>query len=170
MVPASCAYSFTSSLSSVDLPMPLGPITTSLSPRSRLKVKSLNRCLSPKLFVSPSTRSTSRPEVLSMSSLMYGRTTLERRVWIPASSFSISFTRDCAWLERLALAPKRATKSLSSPIFFFFCAASASDWRLKKKKIRSEEHTSELQSHVNLVCRLLLEKKKQITLSTVLLY
>src|SRR6266480_4774087 len=28
-------------------------------------------------------------------------------------------------------------------------------WRLK-----SEEHTSELQSHVNLVCRLLLEKKK----------
>src|SRR5260370_19703848 len=28
---------------------------------------------------------------------------------------------------------------------------------------RSEEHTSELQSHLNLVCRLLLEKKKQIT-------
>src|SRR6266480_7487859 len=28
---------------------------------------------------------------------------------------------------------------------------------------RSEEHTSELQSHVNLVCRLLLEKKKNIT-------
>src|SRR5690242_21173200 len=27
-------------------------------------------------------------------------------------------------------------------------------------KSRSEEHTSELQSHVNLVCRLLLEKKK----------
>src|SRR5690242_21521301 len=26
--------------------------------------------------------------------------------------------------------------------------------------VRSEEHTSELQSHVNLVCRLLLEKKK----------
>src|SRR5690242_21084282 len=27
--------------------------------------------------------------------------------------------------------------------------------------VRSEEHTSELQSHVNLVCRLLLEKKKK---------
>src|SRR5690242_21405444 len=27
---------------------------------------------------------------------------------------------------------------------------------------RSEEHTSELQSHVNLVCRLLLEKKKTV--------
>src|SRR5690242_15997077 len=29
--------------------------------------------------------------------------------------------------------------------------------------MRSEEHTSELQSHVNLVCRLLLEKKKKNT-------
>src|SRR5260370_14631983 len=28
-------------------------------------------------------------------------------------------------------------------------------------RIRSEEHTSELQSHLNLVCRLLLEKKKK---------
>src|SRR5260370_32639621 len=28
---------------------------------------------------------------------------------------------------------------------------------------RSEEHTSELQSHLNLVCRLLLEKKKTMT-------
>src|SRR5260370_26995736 len=28
---------------------------------------------------------------------------------------------------------------------------------------RSEEHTSELQSHLNLVCRLLLEKKKTAT-------
>src|SRR4051812_49940043 len=32
---------------------------------------------------------------------------------------------------------------------------------------RSEEHTSELQSHVNLVCRLLLEKKKKQHPSTV---
>src|SRR2546430_12722592 len=31
---------------------------------------------------------------------------------------------------------------------------------------RSEEHTSELQSQSNLVCRLLLEKKTQITLLT----
>src|SRR5690242_20771078 len=29
-----------------------------------------------------------------------------------------------------------------------------------REQMRSEEHTSELQSHVNLVCRLLLEKKK----------
>src|SRR5260370_13235403 len=32
-------------------------------------------------------------------------------------------------------------------------------------KKRSEEHTSELQSHLNLVCRLLLEKKKKATVS-----
>ena len=30
----------------------------------------------------------------------------------------------------------------------------------KKNQVRSEEHTSELQSRRNLVCRLLLEKKK----------
>src|SRR4051812_50005925 len=30
------------------------------------------------------------------------------------------------------------------------------------RRRRSEEHTSELQSHVNLVCRLLLEKKKKL--------
>src|SRR5260370_11073111 len=32
-------------------------------------------------------------------------------------------------------------------------------------RYRSEEHTSELQSHLNLVCRLLLEKKKHARLS-----
>src|SRR5438477_5739706 len=37
-----------------------------------------------------------------------------------------------------------------------FLGLRASDHRA----VRSEEHTSELQSHVNLVCRLLLEKKK----------
>src|SRR5260370_19053401 len=31
---------------------------------------------------------------------------------------------------------------------------------------RSEEHTSELQSHLNLVCRLLLEKKKKHYITT----
>src|SRR5256885_9785501 len=50
---------------------------------------------------------------------------------------------------RLFLSPKRY--HLSSP--FTPTAASAT--------VRSEEHTSELQSPCNLVCRLLLEKKKQ---------
>src|SRR6266581_1020504 len=36
-------------------------------------------------------------------------------------------------------------------------------WRARTRSRRSEEHTSELQSPVHLVCRLLLEKKKRIT-------
>src|SRR5260370_6854037 len=39
-------------------------------------------------------------------------------------------------------------------------------WKRRPKephRKRSEEHTSELQSHLNLVCRLLLEKKKKTT-------
>src|SRR2546430_8426322 len=38
--------------------------------------------------------------------------------------------------------------------------ARARDQRLVLRRGRSEEHTSELQSQSNLVCRLLLEKKK----------
>src|SRR2546429_4351591 len=33
----------------------------------------------------------------------------------------------------------------------------------RTRKVRSEEHTSELQSRLHLVCRLLLEKKKNMT-------
>src|SRR5207247_6165650 len=36
-------------------------------------------------------------------------------------------------------------------------------WETGRRWIRSEEHTSELQSRVDLVCRLLLEKKKKQT-------
>ena len=39
-------------------------------------------------------------------------------------------------------------------------AVKASEEPLRELLARSEEHTSELQSHLNLVCRLLLEKKK----------
>src|SRR5258708_18726217 len=38
----------------------------------------------------------------------------------------------------------------------------AQDARLIGRRVRSEEHTSELQSPDHLVCRLLLEKKKKI--------
>src|SRR5438552_13002062 len=38
---------------------------------------------------------------------------------------------------------------------------SSPDFRQDAERIRSEEHTSELQSPDHLVCRLLLEKKKQ---------
>src|SRR5260221_8890798 len=35
-------------------------------------------------------------------------------------------------------------------------------WQGLMTSMRSEEHTSELQSHSDLVCRLLLEKKKEV--------
>src|SRR2546422_1722530 len=40
-------------------------------------------------------------------------------------------------------------------------AAQKEGWKERMK--RSEEHTSELQSRLHLVCRLLLEKKKKLT-------
>src|SRR2546427_8845830 len=42
------------------------------------------------------------------------------------------------------------------------CAAARSTCVSRDRTRRSEEHTSELQSQSNLVCRLLLEKKKKI--------
>src|SRR5256885_12264930 len=44
-------------------------------------------------------------------------------------------------------------------------AAECLGMRFDEREVRSEEHTSELQSPCNLVCRLLLEKKKNITLA-----
>src|SRR5438034_7777736 len=41
-------------------------------------------------------------------------------------------------------------------------AASSSSVRMTPSSVRSEEHTSELQSHSDLVCRLLLEKKNDM--------
>src|SRR4051812_49887340 len=46
------------------------------------------------------------------------------------------------------------------PVWIAFVRELAGSTR-GRRRLRSEEHTSELQSHVNLVCRLLLEKKKK---------
>src|SRR5438132_3942231 len=53
------------------------------------------------------------------------------------------------WPERLTQMPPKTLRKCSHPI------------TNTMKGIRSEEHTSELQSHSDLVCRLLLEKKKK---------
>src|SRR5690242_21051906 len=60
-------------------------------------------------------------------------------------------------LFRSAFAPPRASAPPWGSLRFSAFPHAAS---------RSEEHTSELQSHVDLVCRLLLEKKKIILLNT----
>src|SRR5260370_16536899 len=46
---------------------------------------------------------------------------------------------------------------------YIHTAGGQHDWKPCGYTLRSEEHTSELQSHLNLVCRLLLEKNKKNT-------
>src|SRR5260370_2931485 len=59
-------------------------------------------------------------------------------------------------IRRKNSSPCARSASTSSPI-----AERAQGDEFFRRIIRSEEHTSELQSHLNLVCRLLLEKKKK---------
>src|SRR2546430_13192423 len=64
--------------------------------------------------------------------------------------------------------PPRSTLFPYTTLFRSRSVARISLWRMSRprparmKLGRSEEHTSELQSQSNLVCRLLLEKKKKI--------
>src|SRR4051794_41496378 len=63
--------------------------------------------------------------------------------------------------------PHRPDRSLRRPSFFRAAIRRASPLPdLDAAAGRSEEHTSELQSPVHLVCRLLLEKKKKNNYST----
>src|SRR5207237_8224455 len=66
----------------------------------------------------------------------------------PASSQSVSPATRARYAS--ALAPPRTAPRYHSP-------AAIVARRLSSRCDRSEEHTSELQSHLNLVCRLLLE-------------
>src|SRR5690242_21594369 len=58
-------------------------------------------------------------------------------------------------LAKKLISGKHEVRELADGYEFRFPA----DETTIKEVARSEEHTSELQSHVNLVCRLLLEKK-----------
>src|SRR5438477_7238744 len=59
----------------------------------------------------------------------------------------------------------RSKLAVDDPAVLHAATAAGLGIGLLPEFLRSEEHTSELQSHVNLVCRLLLEKKnKQITI------
>src|SRR5688500_6421766 len=95
------------------------------------------------------------------------------------------FFRNCAvGVGSIALASLFAESAIASPsqgakpqaargphhkpraknVIYLFMAGGPSQLELfdyKPKLVRSEEHTSELQSPCNLVCRLLLEKKKK---------
>src|SRR2546430_4389518 len=68
--------------------------------------------------------------------------------------------RSCDWSPRCCVTRRSTRRSLppssrkNSPV------GSNKSPNHRRKPSRSEEHTSELQSQSNLVCRLLLEKKK----------
>src|SRR5438477_3932002 len=61
----------------------------------------------------------------------------------------------------LVLGDRRARSRIAVAPLDAAGGAGAGPARSLAPPARSEEHTSELQSHVNLVCRLLLEKKKK---------
>src|SRR5256885_11904065 len=63
------------------------------------------------------------------------------------------------WTRRRWRHWRRKKEARSAPLR----SVSNSSAGLKRMKRRSEEHTSELQSPCNLVCRLLLEKKNKST-------
>src|SRR5256885_4558743 len=74
------------------------------------------------------------------------------KAW-PSRACRVPCPRCCAWTS------KSSARSSTRPAPVPESCACAPPWR-------SEEHTSELQSPCNLVCRLLLEKKKTITPDT----
>src|SRR2546422_7331522 len=71
-----------------------------------------------------------------------------RSTLFPYTTLFRSIDNHCIMAEPLGSGNSRGTKNLS---------------RASRDAARSEEHTSELQSRLHLVCRLLLEKKKTQT-------
>src|SRR5690242_21415343 len=97
--------------------------------------------------------------VRPLRSALFPYTTLFRSVPVPST-----WGTAAPAISRVAVVPQGG-----STIYIYLASksgpasgdASTADTDVFKANtaIRSEEHTSELQSHVNLVCRLLLEKK-----------
>src|SRR5438132_9879916 len=58
------------------------------------------------------------------------------------------------------------TVTVNQPVCTLTTSASPSTITNGQSSTRSEEHTSELQSHSDIVCRLLLEKKKSPSVTT----
>src|SRR5687768_17993382 len=93
----------------------------------------------------------------------------------PATLFPYTTLFRSLWRSRSRAAPVRRSSSSTSPTKTPLPPPSRASWKNKDESTapgttpasttcprpRSEEHTSELQSRLHLVCRLLLEKKKQ---------
>src|SRR5207249_7485587 len=83
------------------------------------------------------------------TSTLFPYTTLFRSTWLLFSSRT--------WPGCRASWPPMPTGSCRATAIFSLCRS----WNAFDRSARSEEHTSELQSRFDLVCRLLLEKKKE---------
>src|SRR2546430_7224016 len=82
-------------------------------------------------------------------STLFPYTTLFRSSAVSRKPYFFRLSRKSFKVSRGSSPPNRTST---------FCRIASSD--------RSEEHTSELQSQSNLVCRLLLEKKKKLNYNT----
>src|SRR2546428_3752303 len=84
---------------------------------------------------------------------------------LPISLSSLQLTVGPAWEQNAGSNDNTAAKADFPPPFYFLwrSVGARSGSAPQKIKRRSEEHTSELQSRSDLVCRLLLEKKKRWT-------
>src|SRR2546422_1385139 len=104
---------------------------------------------------SPAMLATWLPSGAYSRTAMRSVTPLTRGMWLVTSRFwsnSRTDARPCGGggpIETMGAAPPQAAS-----------AATPSMPYSRRIRIRSEEHTSELQSRLHLVCRLLLEKKK----------
>src|SRR5260370_25492742 len=78
-----------------------------------------------------------------------------RSTLFPYTTLFRSFLPEIKMPSRPVLGPKTGR-----PIRNYTRHPGANIFCFNGRMLRSEEHTSELQSHLNLVCRLLLEKKK----------
>src|SRR3712207_7988618 len=94
-------------------------------------------------------------------STLFPYTTLFRSHYSPERGFDTTYTvKD----STILMAPYGYHTTCSAPGYTnYFLWMLAGEHRTQAVAFRSEEHTSELQSRQYLVCRLLLEKKKNNT-------
>src|SRR2546422_7355324 len=91
-------------------------------------------------------------------STLFPYTTLFRSDWPLRVSFIANKARSSSSNNASYSGPAATAPAFSRPFRLTYSPFNPKG----REKARSEEHTSELQSRLHLVCRLLLEKKKKI--------